>query len=135
MDVRLREAEIVSGAESAKAIAFFGDLDTVYKRQDRSNRLIRWTMAATILLPLVLFGYASLLNWTAVNASADREIMRTLDVAYEHALKVFETIDLSLLQTEETIRDRSDSPIRDERPAIHGRLRCLAQALPQIKSL
>ena len=92
-------------------------------------------MVATIALPLALFAYAAWLSWTSTIVAADREISRTLDVAFEHALKVFETIDLSLAETEEAVRGMSDGSIRAEQPRIHRRLSRLADALPQIKSL
>ena len=92
-------------------------------------------MAVTLALPLALFGYAAWLSWLATHSAADREISRTLDVAYEHALKVFETIDLSLTETEEAVRGLSDLEIAANLARIHRRMNRLADALPQIKSL
>src|SRR6266700_1277850 len=54
-------------------------------------------MAASLALPLALFAFASTVSWVSINETADREIERALDVAHEHALKVFETIDNSLV--------------------------------------
>ena len=51
--------------------------------------------------------------------TADREIERTLDVAHEHALKVFETIDRSLSEINEIIRGIPDADIRSREPALH----------------
>lgn len=92
-------------------------------------------MAAAIALPVTLFAIASWLDWNATSAAADREILRTLDVAHEHALKVFETVDLSLTETEEVVRGMSDDEIAIDQGQIHRRLGRLADALPQIKSL
>ncbi len=62
-------------------------------------------MAASLALPLALFLFAAA-DVVGVDRarSADREIERALDVAHEHALKVFETIDRSLSEIE---RDRA----------------------------
>ena len=44
-------------------------------------------MAASLALPLALFIFASTVSWFSIQETADREIVRTLDVAHEHALK------------------------------------------------
>jgi len=69
---------------------------TLQTAQRNSLRLLQWMMAASVALPLALFIFASSVSWVSINETADREIERTLDVAHEHALKVFETIDRSL---------------------------------------
>ncbi len=47
----------------------------------------------------------------SISETADREIERTLDVAHEHALKVFETIDRSLSEINEMVRGIPDAGI------------------------
>src|ERR1700730_5661768 len=68
----------------------------VQTAQRNSLKLLQWMMAASLALPLALFALASAVSWVSTNETADREIERALDVAHEHALKVFETIDRSL---------------------------------------
>lgn len=60
--------------------------------QRNSLRLLQWMMAASLALPIALFAIAASISYTSTKDIADREIERTLDVAHEHALKVFETI-------------------------------------------
>ena len=60
--------------------------------QRNSLRLLQWMMAASLALPLALFLFASAMSRISTREAADQEIQRTLDVAHEHALKVFETI-------------------------------------------
>src|SRR5438445_239955 len=91
-------------------------------------------MAASLALPLALFVFASIVSWVSVNETADREIERTLDVAHEHALKVFETIDRSLSEISEIIRGIPDEGIRSREEALHQRLARLTASLPQVKS-
>jgi len=55
-------------------------------------RVLRWLIAASIVFPLALFGYAGVTNYRAAWTGADERIERTLDVLQEHALKVFETV-------------------------------------------
>jgi two-component system NtrC family sensor kinase len=91
-------------------------------------------MAASLALPIALFAIASTISYNSTLDIADREIERTLDVAHEHALKVFETIDRSLAELNEVVRDLPDDIIRSREPVLHRRLKQLADALPQLKS-
>src|SRR5882757_4842797 len=91
-------------------------------------------MAASLALPLALFAFASAASWASINDTADREIERTLDVAHEHALKVFETIDRSLSEIAEIIRGIPDAGITSREETLHLRLKQLADSLPQVKS-
>src|SRR6201991_5145438 len=92
-------------------------------------------MAASLALPIALFAFASAVSWVSIRDTADREIERTLDVAHEHALKVFETIDRSLSEINEIIRGVPDADIKSREEALHSRLKRLADSLPQMKSM
>jgi len=102
--------------------------------QRNSLRLLQWMMAASLALPVALFVFASTTSYTSIQETADREIERTLDVAHEHALKVFETIDRSLAEINEVVRGLPDDVIRAREPALHRRLKRLTDSLPQLKS-
>jgi two-component system NtrC family sensor kinase len=91
-------------------------------------------MAASLALPIALFAFASAVSWVSIRDTADREIERTLDVAHEHALKVFETIDRSLSEINEIIRGIPDAGIKSREEELHSRLKRLADSLPQMKS-
>jgi two-component system NtrC family sensor kinase len=106
----------------------------VQPAQRNSLRLLQWMMAASLALPLTLFIFASTVSWFSVKETADREIDRTLDVAHEHALKVFETIDRSLSEISEIIRGIPDDDIRSRETALHQRLKELVASLQQVKS-
>jgi len=83
----------------------------VQTAQRNSLRLLQWMMVASLALPLALFIFASAVSWVSICDTADREIERALDVAHEHALKVFETIDRSLSEIAEIVRDVPDADI------------------------
>ncbi|HEX9471361.1 MAG TPA: hybrid sensor histidine kinase/response regulator, partial [Bradyrhizobium sp.] len=102
--------------------------------QRNSLRLLQWMMAASLALPVALFVFASSVSWISTRDTADREIERTLDVAHEHALKVFETIDRSLSEINEMIRGIPDPDIKSGEATLHLRLKRLAESLPQMKS-
>jgi two-component system, NtrC family, sensor kinase len=106
----------------------------VQTAQRHSLKLLQWMMAASLALPLALFVFASVISWNSINQAADREIERTLDVAHEHALKVFETIDRSLSEITEIIRGLPDAAIRSREESLHQRLKQLTASLPQVKS-
>nr|WP_249782183.1 hybrid sensor histidine kinase/response regulator [Bradyrhizobium sp. NBAIM14] len=91
-------------------------------------------MAASLALPIGLFVVAAAISYTSTNDTADREIERTVDVAHEHALKVFETIDRSLAELNEVVRGLPDGIIREREPTLHRRLKRLTDSLPQLKS-
>jgi two-component system NtrC family sensor kinase len=99
-----------------------------------SLRLLQWMMAASLALPIALFAVAATISYTSTRDIADREIERTVDVAHEHALKVFETIDRSIAELNEVVRGLPDDIIRAREPALHRRLKRLTDALPQLKS-
>jgi two-component system NtrC family sensor kinase len=106
----------------------------VQTAQRNSLRLLQWMMVASLALPLALFALASTVSWISTNETADREIERSLDVAHEHALKVFETIDRSLSEIAEIIRGIPDAGIASREETLHLRLKQLADSLPQLKS-
>ncbi|UWU77196.1 ATP-binding protein [Bradyrhizobium huanghuaihaiense] len=102
--------------------------------QRNSLRLLQWMMVASLALPIALFAIASTISYTSTRDIADREIERTLDVAHEHALKVFETIDRSLSELNEVVRGLPDDGIRAREAVLHRRLKRLTDSLPQLKS-
>jgi two-component system NtrC family sensor kinase len=106
----------------------------VQTEQRNSLRLLQWMMAASLALPVALFAFASAVSWNSTRDTADRQIARTLDVAHEHALKVFETIDRSLSEINEIIRGIPDAGIKSREEALHLRLKRLVESLPQMKS-
>ncbi|MGJ4992829.1 ATP-binding protein [Bradyrhizobium sp. HKCCYLS3077] len=102
--------------------------------QRKSLMMLRWMTVASLALPVALFLVAAYVSYGATTEEADREIRRSLDVVHEHALKVFETIDRSLSEIDEIVRDLSDADIKAREQALHLRLRQLSDALPQMKS-
>ena len=91
--------------------------------QRNSLRLLQWMMAASVALPLALFVFASAVSHRSVRQQADQQIERSLDVAHEHALKVFETIERSLSEINEIVRGIPDADIRAREETLHLRLK------------
>ncbi|MGY4304852.1 two-component system NtrC family sensor kinase [Bradyrhizobium sp. USDA 4369] len=102
--------------------------------QRKSLIMLRWMMVASLALPVALFLVVAYVSYGSTCEEADRDIRRSLDVVHEHAEKVLETIDRSLSEIDEIVRDLSDAEIKAREQALHGRLRQLSDTLPQMKS-
>jgi len=105
------------------------------KAQRDSIRLLRAVLVAALVLPVALFGYASWLAYHNNEATTDRQIDQTRDVLTEHALKVFESVERSLAEINEMIRDSDDVQIKEIEPQLYQRLKRIAEGSEQVKSL
>ncbi|MDQ4062280.1 MAG: ATP-binding protein, partial [Pseudomonadota bacterium] len=100
-----------------------------------ATRLLQVLMWAALVLPAALFAYAAWANYRALGKVADERIERTLDVLQEHALRVFQTIDRTIAETNEVLRGLTDEQIRADEPGLHRRLRQTQEAIPQIEAI
>ena len=98
-------------------------------------RSLRIALLAAFVLPVVLFVFLALTNYRHTHAVADERIKHTVNILQEHALKVFETIERSIAETNEVVRGMSDDEIAADEARLHLRLRQLVTSLPQFKSL
>ena len=98
-------------------------------------RLLRLAMLAALVLPVVLFAFLAITNYRNTQYVADQRIARTVDVLHEHGLKVFETVERAIAETNEIVRGMSDQEIRANEKQLHDRLRTMVESLPQLKSL
>src|SRR4051812_25394363 len=103
--------------------------------QRDSIRLLHGMLVASVALPAALFIYASWLGYQNNRIVADRQIDRTRDVVTEHALKVFETVERSLAEINEVVRDMPDERIAANEENLHRRFKRLADGSDQIKSV
>src|SRR6202158_4957731 len=105
---------------SPRTCASFADTGrTMRAARSAALRLLYLAIAGTIVLPLVLFAYASWFDYRAAQQTADERIERSLEVVHEHASKVFEAVDLALLQVEHLVRDICDGRLRDDEEGAH----------------
>ena len=105
------------------------------RAQRDSIRLLQGVLVASVTVPLALFIYASWLGYENTEAVAERQIERTRDVVNEHALKVFETVEHSIAEINEVIRDMPDTQIYSNQENLHNRLKRLADNSAQVKSV
>ncbi|ARQ01252.1 hybrid sensor histidine kinase/response regulator [Pseudorhodoplanes sinuspersici] len=98
-------------------------------------RLLRLAMLAALVLPVILFLFLAVTNYRHTQYVADQRIERTANVLHEHGLKVFETVERAIAETNEIVRGMSDDDIRANEKQLHERLRAMVESLPQLKSL
>ncbi len=98
-------------------------------------RMLRFLMAAALLLPLSLFLFASWIGYQDIHTLTDERIERSLDVLQEQAVRVFQSINLALVAVDEMLGNRSDEDIAREQTELHDRLRRIALELPEVQSI
>ncbi len=100
-----------------------------------AERPLRLLLGASIVLPLALFALAAWLSYHQHFAEARRELQGKLGHVYEHALKVFETLELAAKYTDELFADVPDNAIAASEAGYHQRLRVLTDTLPQLRDI
>src|SRR2546422_11470513 len=98
-------------------------------------RLLQLMMVASVVLPLVLFGFAAWLSYRHEQAVADDRIERSLDILHEHTLKVFQTVERAIAEVNEIVRGMTDDAIRSDQLHLHERVKHIVDALPQVRAI
>ena len=92
-------------------------------------------MVASVVLPLMLFGFAAWLNYRHEEGVADDRIERSLDILHEHTLKVFQTVEGAIAEVNEIVRGMTDDAIRADQPRLHERTKRIVEVLPQLRAI
>jgi two-component system, NtrC family, sensor kinase len=92
-------------------------------------------LAASVVFPLLLFGYASWKNYRAAFERADEQIRQALDLSAEHALRVFRSISVTFDSVEQITRGRTEPTLRTNAAELSERLKQFVGALPDIGSV
>jgi two-component system NtrC family sensor kinase len=92
-------------------------------------------MVASVVLPAVLFAWASWLNYRHEYVIADERIERSLDILHEHTLKVFQTVEGAFAEVDEIMRGMPDEAIRSDQSRLHDRLKRIVGVLPQLRAI
>src|SRR6185295_2116190 len=106
-------------------------------RTDRQSaiRLLQLMMVASLVLPAVLFVFASWLSYRHESEVADDRIERSLDILHEHALKVFQTGERAIAEVAEVIRGMPDGEIAASQQRLHLRLKQIVDSMPQFQAI
>jgi two-component system NtrC family sensor kinase len=111
------------------------DEQTAKKELASALRPLRWLVAASIILPIAIFAFAAWLSYHQHLEEARDRVQRNLNTIYEHALKVFETFELSARYLDELTAGISEADIRKYEREISTRLKSLTDTLPQLRDL
>jgi signal transduction histidine kinase/CheY-like chemotaxis protein len=98
-------------------------------------RLLQWMMVASVALPVVLFAFASWLNYRAYFRIADDRIERSLDVVQEQGLHSLQASELAISAVEEVLSGLSDEAILAEESKLHDRLKEVVGEVSQVQSV
>jgi two-component system NtrC family sensor kinase len=98
-------------------------------------RLLQLMMVASVVLPAVLFVFASWLSYRHERSVADDRIERSLDIVHEHALKVFQTGERAIAEVEEVIRGMPDGAIAADQQRLSERLKRIVDAVQQFQAI
>ncbi|SDR42730.1 Signal transduction histidine kinase [Paraburkholderia fungorum] len=92
-------------------------------------------LVAAVVLPCVYVAAMSLNDWRAREADATDMTLRTVRVAEEHALKVFdmnESLDARIIELTDGL---DDDGIREREAVIHDKLRTMGGGYPQVAAV
>jgi len=98
-------------------------------------RLLKLMMVASLVLPAVLFAFASWISYRNVAVETDDRIDRSLDILHEHALKVLQTIQVTFGEIDAITSAMSDDDIRRNEVPLHARLLKIVNTLPQLQGI
>ncbi|MEP7029529.1 MAG: ATP-binding protein [Pseudolabrys sp.] len=101
----------------------------------RAERPLRFLIVASLLLPIVIFAIASWISYNQHFTDAQDRLQRTVNTMHEHAVKVFETFEISERYLEEMFNSIGDSYIRTEEKNYSERIRNFIKNLPQLRDL
>jgi len=85
-------------------------------------RLIRLAMVASLVLPCLLFAFATWTSYRNIHLLADERLVRSLDVEQEEANKTFELVDLTMSNVSDLVAGLSREQIRDNEERLHRQL-------------
>lgn len=96
---------------------------------------LRVLLVASLIGPALFFAYTAWVNHHRLEQQTDERIARALDVIQEHTLKAFQTVERTIAETDEVLRDLSPETIRSEEARLKARLRKTQDLLPQIEAI
>jgi signal transduction histidine kinase/CheY-like chemotaxis protein len=105
------------------------------QQRSKTIRLIRFAMAAAVMLPCALFAFASWTAYRNLHVLADERLLRSLDVLQEEAAKTFELTNLTISNTSDLVAGMSGGDIRRDGERLHGQFKKYSDAVGVIQSI
>ena len=101
----------------------------------RAEWPLRLLIVASLALPLAIFAIAAVISYNQHVDEATDRLERTVGIMQEHAIKVFETFQISERYLEELFADTDDAEIRADEAEYNKRLSNFIKDLPQLRDL
>ena len=105
------------------------------QQRELTIRLVRLAMAAALIVPCLLFAFASWNSYRQIAALTDERLSHSLDVQQEEAQKTFDLVDLALSAADDLVAGMSDANIRDNQDRLHPLLEKLAERIPPVQAI
>ena len=100
-----------------------------------TERPLRLLIAASVALPLAIFAVAGWISYNQHFVEAQERLQRTVGTMHEHAIKVFETFEISERYLEELFNNVSDADILANEQDYSRRVANFIKTLPQLRDL
>jgi two-component system NtrC family sensor kinase len=104
-------------------------------RRDSAIRLLKTMLVASVVLPLMLFSYATWTSYQSALRHADEQLGANLDIISEHANKVFQSVDVAFASVRAIVGDMSDADIKAQEQTLHLKLKELDTVLNTIDAI
>ena len=101
----------------------------------RAEWALHWLLAAAVVLPIAVLAIGSAISYRQHQAEARDRLGAELGRVYEHAVKVFETFEISARYIDELFLYVSDGQIRAFESEYNRQLRSLTETLPQLADI
>jgi signal transduction histidine kinase len=98
-------------------------------------RLIRLAMAASLVLPCLLFAFGAWTTYRNIDLLTNERLIRSLDIEQEEAIKAFELISLAMSDAADVVAGMSAADIRDNADGLHLRLKKYSDAVAVVQSI
>jgi len=105
------------------------------QRAQLAVRPLKWLVALSLVLPLTILTIAGWISYRQHFVDARDRLDRDLSRIYEHALKVFETFDLSARYVDELLAGANNEKIRADETHYNAKLKVLTDTLPQLRDI
>ena len=97
--------------------------------------LLKLLLAASLLIPILLFVVAAWLNYHAAIASAERELLRSSEVGREQAAKIFDGQSHVADRVNDLVRGLDAATIAGSEKSFHEAFATLISRMPQVQSV
>lgn len=103
--------------------------------RNNALRYLEATVVLALAVPAVLFSVEAVRRFNDAMDDARARLSSDVEVAAQHALRVFDTTDVLLARAFDIVGNSDDNSIRTREQALHGQLKRITAPLPHVQSL